>query len=336
MAFLPEGGGILVTERPGRLLLIRDSGRRIVGGTPDSAVVGQGGLLDIVLSPEFADDALVYISFSEEGTGGYGTSVARGRLVFPAGKDPRLENLEIIYRALPRTMSTYHFGSRLAFDEKGYLFITLGERGEMNRAQDPFDPYGSLLRIRPDGSIPTDNPFAKGGDKPGEGAPEIWSIGHRNAQGLTLNPYTGEIWLHEHGPKGGDEVNIAVKGANYGWPEITYGINYNGSIISDRQSGPGYEDPILQWTPSIAPSGMAFYNAEAFPEWRGNLFVGALAGQHLRRIDFRGREVLYQEVLLTGRIGRIRDVRTGPDGSIYLLSDEERGGLYRISPADRN
>lgn len=330
MAFLP-GGKFLVTERGGRLLLIRGSEVTRVSGAPRAAAVGQGGLLDAALSPAYDDDGLVYLSYSERGPGGLGTSVARGRLTGIDGPAPRLESLEVIYRGEPKSSGGRHFGSRLLFSG-GYLFVTLGDRGTMERSQDTRDPYGSLLRLSPDGSIPADNPFAPGGSDPGEGAPEIWSYGHRNAQGIALNPETGEIWLHEHGPKGGDEVNIIRRGANYGWPMVTYGIGYDGGIISSRTHAPGIIDPVVYWTPSIAPSGMAFYRGDAFPGWSGSLFVGALAGRHLRRLELRWNHVAHQEVLLPGLLGRIRDVRSGPDGFIYILTDAESGRLARLEP----
>ena len=333
LAFLPDGGGILVTERPGRLLLVRSGDVTPVRGTPEVAVEGQGGLLDVALSPEFDEDALVYMSFAEAGPGGYGTAVARGRLVLEGAGAPRLDAAEVIFRALPRTGGGRHFGSRLAFSG-GYLFVTLGERGTMDRAQDTHDPYGGVLRLLPNGTVPDDNPFAPGGASAGGGAPELWSYGHRNAQGLTVRPGTEDLWLHEHGPRGGDEINIVRAGANYGWPLVTYGIDYDGTVISSETSAPGIEEPVLYWVPSIAPSGMTFYEGAAFPLWQGDLFVGALAGKHLRRVEFEGNVPVRQEVLLQNRLGRIRDVRTGPDGLLYLLTDESDGGLYRISPAD--
>ena len=329
MAFLP-GGEFLVTERSGRLLLIRGSKVLPVSGIPQTAAVGQGGLLDVALSPTYSEDRLVYLSFSESGSGGYGTSIARARLT-GIGSRPQLESLEVIYRAEPKSPGGRHFGSRLLFNG-GRLFVTLGDRGTMERSQDTHDPYGSLLRLNPDGSIPPDNPFAPGGSNPGEGAPEIWSFGHRNAQGIALHPETGEIWLHEHGPKGGDELNIISRGANYGWPTVTFGIDYSGAFISSRTHAPGITDPIIYWTPSIAPSGMTFYSGEAFPGWYGSIFVGALAGQHLRRLELRWNRVVHQEVLLHRSLGRIRDVRSGPDGFIYLLTDAKSGRLVRLEP----
>jgi glucose/arabinose dehydrogenase len=333
MAFLPNEGGYLVTQRTGTLLLIREGKSVPVSGTPRVAAIGQGGLLDLALSPYFVSDGLVYMSYAEEESGLYGTSVARGRLVIPAaGGKTRLENLTVIYRALPKSNAQVHFGSRLAFDDDGYLYVTLGERGFMDQAQDTSTPYGSVLRLNPDGTIPVNNPFAPGGSSPGAGKPEIWSYGHRNAQGLVANPATGDMWLHEHGPKGGDEVNIIRPGANYGWPIVTYGTNYDGSSISGQVTAPGVENPVVYWVPSIAPSGMAFYQGNSFPGWKTSLFVGALAGQHLRRLELTGGRVTGQEVLLKG-FGRIRDVRTGPDGFVYLLTDAPDGGLFRLSPA---
>lgn len=340
MVFLPghtgEPGGerLLISERPGRLLLLEAGGLREVQGIPNVAAIGQGGLLDIALSPEFASDSMVYLSFAEAGTGGYSTAVARGRLDITSPDRPKLENLTVIYRVLPRSEGGRHFGSRLVFDNDGYLYVTLGERGAMERARDTHDPAGTVLRLNPDGSIPEDNPFAENGIRPGEGAPEIWTTGHRNPQGMVIHPDTGEIWIHEHGPKGGDEINILRRGGDYGWPLLTWGIDYDGSIISYRQSAPGYEDPLLQWTPSIAPSGMAFYSGSAFPEWNGSLFVGALAGQHLRRVEFRRGEVFFEELLIQGTVGRIRDVRSGGDGYIWILTDEDNGALYRLVPVE--
>ncbi len=330
LAFLPAGQ-FLITEKTGTLLLVDDGKKRPIKGVPNVAVVGQGGLLDVVLSPHYERDSFVYLSFAEEKSGLYGVAVARGKLTGLSGPSPSLRGVEIIYRALPKSSGGLHFGSRIAFDEEGYLYITLGERGSMNRAQDPHDPYGSVIRLNPDGSIPPDNPFAS--DK-NRGMPEVWSYGHRNAQGMARHPLSGEIWLHEHGPKGGDEVNIIEKAANYGWPKTTYGINYDGSIISEITSSPGITDPVIYWTPSIAPSGLTFYDGKLFPSWSGNIFVGALAGKHLRRLELRGDKVVHQEVLLKNRVGRIRDVRVGPDGYIYFLTDSKRGMLYRLEPAD--
>ena len=332
LAFLPEGG-LLITERTGNLLLINGKRRDRVSGVPKTAVTGQGGLLDVALSPNFATDSLIYLSFAEAKSDLYGTAVARGRLTGSDSGSPRLTAVEVIYRALPKTKGGVHFGSRLVFDNQGLLYISLGERGTMRRAQNPMDPAGSILRLNPDGSIPPDNPFASGASHSKKGAPAVWSYGVRNPQGMAKHPVTGDIWFHEHGPKGGDEVNIARKGKNYGWPKVTYGINYDGSIISNLTTAPGITPPLIYWVPSIAPSGFTFYTGARFPEWQGNAFVGALAGKHLRRLVLQGDTVVHQEILLKNRIGRIRDVRNGPDGYLYLLTDANSGVLYRLEPA---
>ncbi|OQX29182.1 MAG: hypothetical protein B0D92_05075 [Spirochaeta sp. LUC14_002_19_P3] len=333
LAFLPDGG-MLLTERTGSLLLIKNDKRYRVSGLPKAAVIGQGGLLDVALAPDYSSSSLIYLTFAEEENSLYGTAAARGQLTGTDSSRPKLQNVEIIYRVSPKSAGGLHFGSRLAFDRQGLLYISLGERGTMQRAQNPLDPGGSIVRINPNGSIPPDNPFAPGSSGAGKGAPEVWSYGTRNSQGMAMHPNTGEIWFHEHGPKGGDEVNIARKGANFGWPRTTYGINYNGTIISRQTTAPGITPPIIYWVPSIAPSGLAFYTGSRFKNWQGNAFVGALAGQHLRRLVLQGNTVRHQEVLLKDKIGRIRDVRTGPDGYIYLLTDANKGILYRLEPAD--
>ncbi|MFW6260319.1 MAG: PQQ-dependent sugar dehydrogenase [Spirochaetota bacterium] len=322
--FLP-GGDVLVTERTGSLWLVAGDTVEAVSGAPNVAATGQGGLLDLALDPEFESNRLVYMSFSDRYDSGAGTAVARGRL-----RGSRLTDVEVIFRMNRSSAGGRHFGSRIVFGPDGMLYVTIGDRGDRDRAQDPGDHAGSVLRIRPDGSIPSDNPFA--GDD--AGAPEVYSYGHRNAQGMTVHPQTGEVWLHEHGPQGGDEINVVEGGANYGWPVITYGANYGtGTPIGEGTSKPGMEQPLLHWTPSIAPSGMAFYTGERFPVWQGDLFVGALVARHLRRVELDGQEVVEQEVLLDGVVGRIRDVREGPDGLLYLITDERSGGLYRIEPA---
>ena len=327
VAFLP-GGGMLVTERPGRLLRVdADGSARSVRGLPPVVSVGQGGLMDLALDPGFADNRTLYFSYTEEVEGrGLRTAVARAEL---AGD--RLASVRRIFAMNRASSDGRHFGSRLAFLPDGDLVVTVGDRGERHRAQDPSDHAGSVLRIRPDGSP---SPRTAALAIPGA-APEVFTFGHRNPQGLALHPVTGAIWSHEHGPYGGDEVNILRGGANYGWPVATYGREYpkaGGGRIGVGSEAPGMEPPLLHWTPAIAPSGMAFYTGTEFPRWRGNLFVGSLAGRHLRRIVVRGREVVAQEVLLKDRLGRIRDVRQGPDGRLWLLTDERRGALYRIEP----
>ncbi|MBN1241893.1 MAG: PQQ-dependent sugar dehydrogenase [Spirochaetales bacterium] len=327
LAFLPDGRA-LVTERGGRLLLVDGSSSVPVAGPPKVAAAGQGGLLDVALHPRFSENRLVYLSFAEPGAGGASTAVYRARLEERPGAVPALVEGRVIWRASKKTGAGVHFGSRLAFDAAGYLFVTTGERGDGKRARDPADGQGKVIRLRDDGSVPADNPFAGGsGD-----APAVWSLGHRNAQGLAINPADGLPWLTEHGPKGGDEVNVVLRGADYGWDLTTYGVAYSGAKVGVGATAPGVTDPILHWTPSIAPSGLAFYSGDPFPAWRGNLLAGSLAGQKLVRLVLDGRRVVAEEVLLDGDIGRIRDVRVGPDGLVYLLSDGPAGRLWRLQP----
>ena len=328
VAFLP-GGDMLVTERPGRLLRVgSDGGVRPIGGLPLVAAVGQGGLLDLALDPGFADNRRLYFSYTERprrGSGRFRTAVARAELV-----GDRLVAVRRIFAMNRASLPTDRFGSRLAFLADGDLLVTVGDRGQRERAQDPSDHAGSVLRIRPDGSP---SPRTAALAIPGA-APEVFTFGHRNPQGLAVHPATGAIWIHEHGPRGGDEINVLRGGANYGWPVVTHGREYAGGSIGIGTEAPGMEPPLLHWTPSIAPSGMAFYTGTEFPNWRGDLFVGALIGRHLRRVVLHGRTVVTQEVLLNDRLRRIRDVRQGPDGRLWLLTDVSgpRGGLYRIEP----
>lgn len=327
LAFLPDGR-TLVTERPGRLRLVAADGTldpQPVEGLPPLVAQGQGGLLDVALHPQFAENHWVYLSYTARGEGGLGTETARGRLV-----DHRLENVEIIFRQQPKSESGRHFGSRLLFDRQGYLYITLGDRGEMERAQSLGDAAGKIVRLHDDGRIPADNPFVQR-----IGArPEIYTLGNRNVQGAALHPMTGEIWAHEHGPQGGDEVNIIRAGRNYGWPIATYGVEYGTGVpIGESSRKPGIEQPLHVWIPSIAPSGMAFYDGDRFPRWRGDLFVGALRDQMLVRLCFDGERVIKEERLLQGVLGRIRDVRSGPDGYLYLLTDAHDGIIARLEPA---
>lgn len=327
LAFLPEasGGGILITERPGRLRLYRD-GRlgEAIPGVPEVAAFGQGGLLDVALHPEFADNGWVYLSYAARGEGGYGTRVSRARFNGRA-----LHDLQVIYDMDGKTGSARHFGSRLVFAGDGSLFVSVGERGDPERAQDPGDTAGSILRLNDDGAAPPDNPFAgrAGHD------PRVYAYGVRNPQGLALDPETGALWEQEHGPRGGDEVNRIEAGANYGWPRVTYGIDYSGATISERTSAPGIADPLYYWDPSIAPSGMAFYAGEAFPDWQGDLFVGSLKFRLLVRLELDGNRIVAEERLLEDALGRIREVRVGPDGLVYLLTDESSGSLFRLEPA---
>jgi glucose/arabinose dehydrogenase len=325
MAFLPNGD-LLITERPGRLRLLRDGvlDPAPVAGVPEVYASGQGGLLDVALDPEFAANRLVYLSYAAAGEGGNSTRVARARL-----GDGRLEDLEVIYTAMPLVSSSKHFGSRLAFDPQGHLFITVGERGQDERAQDLSDHNGSVIRLHPDGSVPADNPFVGSNDA----RPEIYSYGHRNPQGMAVHPETGVVWTQEHGPRGGDEVNLVRPGVNYGWPVITHGIDYSGLSVGEGTHKEGMAQPVHYWDPSIAPSGMAFYTGDAFPEWQGDLFIGALRDQLLVRLELDGERVVAEERLLEDAIGRIRDVEVGPDGFLYLLTDERDGALYRLEPA---
>lgn len=325
IAFLPDGD-MLVTERAGRLRLIR--GGKLVGrsiaGVPAVRTGGQGGLMDVALHPDFANNRLVYLSYSKPGPRGATTAVLRGRL-----EADRLADIQEIIEADAWSTRGQHFGSRLAFDAQGYLYITTGDRGDMRRAQDPADHAGATLRLHDDGRVPADNPFVGRA----HARPEIFTYGNRNGQGLAVHPSTGQVWQNEHGPRGGDEVNLLLPGRNYGWPVVTYGINYNGRPISDRTRQAGMEQPVHHWVPSIATSGMAIYDGALFPAWQGDFFVGGLAGQVLVRLRIDGTRVTAEERLLEN-VGRIRDVRAGPDGAIYLLLDASNASLLRLQPAD--
>jgi glucose/arabinose dehydrogenase len=330
MAFLPDGR-LLVTERPGRMRLVAKDGTLSapLAGVPAVVAFGQGGLLDIALSPDFASSRLVYFSFAEpREDGGAATSVARARLAIE-NDGGRLDDVKVIFRQQPSARGGHHFGSRLVFAGDGNLFVTLGERGQRDKAQDLATHYGKVVRIRPDGSVPADNPFV---GKAGA-LPETWSYGHRNVQGAALHPASGKLWTVEHGARGGDEVNIPLPGRNHGWPVITYGRDYTGERIGEGTAKPGMEQPVYYWDPSIAPSGLAFYTGDLLPEWKGNLLVGALAGAALHRLVLDGESVVGEEVLLAGLGERIRDVRSGPDGAVWLLTDSPRGRVLRIEPA---
>ena len=326
MAFLPDGT-MLITERDGTLRLVKD-GRLVdepVSGAPEVHARGQGGLLDVELHPNFEENGLIYLSYSKPGSGGSNTAIMRA--VFDADAHA-LTDQEDIYVGQPFTNSRHHYGSRIAFDPDGYLFFSIGDRGDMNSAQDISNSHGNLFRIHDDGSIPSDNPFV--GE---DGLDEIYAYGLRNIQGMAVHPETGIIWTNLHGPRGGDELNVHDKpGANYGWPEITYGVNYNGSIITEHTEMEGMEQPVMHWTPSIAPSGMDFVSSDKYPGWEGNIFNGALAFQLLSRIVVDGDQYIHEERLLEG-IGRIRDVRQGPDGYLYF-SNESNGTINRILPAN--
>lgn len=324
LAFLPDGRA-LVTEREGRLRIIGKDWRldpRPVEGLPEIVASGQGGLLDVVLHPQYEKNGWIYWSYNAPGAGGWGTAMARGKL-----QGGRMTDVQVLFSMEPKTRAGHHFGGRIVFDHKGFVYLTLGDRGDMPRAQRMDDHAGSVIRLHDDGRVPADNPFVmQAGAKP-----EKFTLGNRNMQGAALNPRTGELWTHEHGPQGGDEINVMRAGRNYGWPVISYGVNYGiGTKIGEGTSKPGMEQPLLVWTPSIAPSGMAFYNGEAFPNWSGNLFVGALRDEMLVRLELEGDKVVRQERLIKGVIGRIRDVRVGPDGLIYLLTDEREGVVVRL------
>jgi glucose/arabinose dehydrogenase len=328
LAFLPDGR-LLVTERPGRLRLISKQGELApaISGVPDVYASGQGGLLDVALAPDFANSQLIYLSYAEpRGGGKNGTSVARARLVATDGGG-RLEGVQVIFRQEPAYASSHHFGSRLVFMPDGSLFITAGERfSQREEAQNPGNHIGKLMRLSPDGTAYAGNP-----KRPGW-RPEVWSIGHRNVQAAALNPASGKLWTIEHGARGGDEVNIPEAGKNYGWPVISYGRNYDGSKIGVGTHNAGMEQPVYYWDPSIAPSGAVFYTGALFPDWHGNLFVGALAGQALHRLVLDGDKVVGEEILLADLGARIRDVRQGGDGALWLLTDETQGRVLRVVP----
>ena len=326
LAFLPDGR-MLVTERPGRLRIVADGWLvpEPVAGVPEVWDDGQGGLLDVALHPGFAESGLIYLSYaSPDDDNDAATAVARGRLV-----GARLEDVEEIYVALPRDDGGRHFGSRLLFAD-GYLFVTAGERGEPDRAQDVGDPAGSVIRLLDDGRVPEDNPFVGTADA----RPELYSIGHRNPQGMAREAATGRIYAIEHGPKGGDELNLIEPGVNYGWPVITYGKSYMGFKIGEGTHKEGMAQPVHYWVPSISPSGLMIYDADRFPAWQGSFFAGALSGELLVRLEVADGKAVVEERMLEDLEERIRDVRQGPDGLIYLLTDHPDGMLLRLEPAD--
>lgn len=326
LEILPDGS-MLVTERPGRLRLVGKDGRLSapLAGVPEVVARGQGGLLDVALDPRFAENRLVYVSYSEGGPGGTaGTAVARGRLGNRA-----LEDVRVIYRQEPKVEGVNHFGSRLVFSRDGMLFITQGERFDYSeQAQDLTSLLGKIVRIRPDGSVPGDNPFR---DRRGA-RPEIWSYGHRNVQSAAVDG-AGQLWIVEHGARGGDELNRVEAGKNYGWPEIAYGVHYSGARIGTGTAKAGMEQPVYYWDPVIAPSGMTFYTSDAFPGWKGSVLIGSLKPGGLVRLTLQNGRVAREERYLADLDERIRDVRQAPDGSLYLLTDSARGRILRVSPA---
>ena len=329
LAFLPEGR-LLVTEKPGRMRIVSRDGQLSppLQGVPKVFAVSQGGLLDVVLDRQFAQNGTIYFCYAEPDEGGGRTSMARARLVAEA--QPRLDEVQVIFRQQGPLSRGNHWGCRIVQMPDGNLFLTTGDHfTHRDEAQNLRNHLGKIIRIRPDGSAPPDNPFV---NRPGA-LPEIWSYGHRNSQGAAINPASGKFWMHEHGPRGGDEVNIPEAGKNYGWPVITYGVDYSGAKIGVGTHKEGMEQPVHYWDPSIAPSGMAFYTGELFPGWKGNLFVGALAGQLLVRLELDGDKVVKEERLLRGLSERIRDVRSGPDGALWLLTDNPNGRILRVVPA---
>lgn len=336
LAFLPDRKGMLVTERPGNLRLVTADGKLSapLNGVPTVWAKGQGGLLDVALSPDFKQDRTVYLSYAEGGgeDNKAGTAVGRGRL---SDDMTALKDFHVILRQEPKLSVGYHFGSRLVFDRDGYLFVTLGENNDRPTAQDLDKLQGKVVRIYPDGTVPKDNPFVGQANV----RPEIWSYGQRNPQGAALNPWNGTLWENEHGPRGGDEINIIERGKNYGWPLATHGINYSGQPIPEARGDTveGTVAPNHVWEKSPGLSGMAFYDADRFKAWQRNVFIGALVSQELIRLEFDGDKVVHEERLLGELKKRIRDVRQGPDGYLYVLTDEENGGVYKVGlklPAD--
>ena len=327
LAFLPDGR-MLVTERPGRMRIVAADGQlgEPLQGLPKVEVGGQGGLLDVAIDPKFADNGLVYWSYSEadpQGGRGNSTAVARARL-----DGNRLADARVIFRQAPKFASGAHFGSRLVFARDGRLFVTLGDRfSRRDDAQLLGNHHGKIVRIEADGQVPADNPFVG----QASALPEIWSYGHRNVQGAALHPVTGELWADEHGPQGGDELNVVERGKNYGWPVITYGAEYgSGATIGEGTAKAGMEPPLTHWVPSIATSGLAFLTSERYPGWKGNAFVGALKAKALVRLELDGRKVVREERLLQDLGERIRDVRQGPDGWLYVLTDSANGRILRL------
>jgi glucose/arabinose dehydrogenase len=326
--FLPDNR-MLVTERPGRMRIVGSDGSLSapLQGLPRIAVQGQGGLLDVTLSPDFANDGQVYFSFAEPGDGGAGTAVARGRLT-PSS----LENVQVIWRQQPKVDGGNHFGSRIVFRGDGTLFITLGDRfTHRPKVQDLGTTIGKIVRINADGSVPRDNPFV---ERAGA-RPEIWSYGHRSVQAAALHPQTGELWTIEHGARGGDELNNPRAGRNYGWPVITYGVDYSGEKIGEGTAKPGMEQPVYYWDPVIAPSGAVFYTGQAFSAWQGDLFVGSLNPGGLVRLDLENGSVRQETRYLGELRARIRDVQQGSDGFLYVLTDESRGRILKLAPGKR-
>ena len=329
MAFLPDGR-MLITERAGRLRLVTKSFQlhpTPIAGLPKIKAAGQGGLFDVAIHPDYAANGWIYWAYNEPGAGGWGTALARGKL-----QGTQMTSVEVLFSMRPKSRKNQHFGGRIVFDTGGFVYLTLGDRGDRDRAQKMDDHAGSVIRLHEDGRVPEDNPFVRL-----KGAlPEKWTLGNRNIQGAALHPQTGKLWTHEHGPQGGDEVNLMSAGKNYGWPVVTHGANYGlGTKIGEGQTKAGMAQALKIWVPSIAPSGMAFVNSQEFPEWSGNLLVGSLRAQTLVRLELDGDAVVGEERLLVGQIGRIRDVRVAEDGLIYLLTDAPNGALFQLARTRR-
>ena len=324
IAFLPDGSA-LITERSGGLIHMQADGTlsEPITGLPDAVVAGQGGILGLAVHPDFTQTNEVYVCLSVAGEGGHSSEVHKGELV-----DGKLTNVSRVFQALPKVDTNFHFGCRVTFDKQGDVFVSLGDRGSYKeQAQETDAHFGKVVRITQDGKAVADNPFIDGP------APEIYTYGHRNVQGMTMHPETGAIWTHEHGPKGGDEINILSKGDNYGWPTITYGVNYNDTIITDKTEMAGMRQPLIYWDPSIAPSGMTFYSGDAFPDWKGDLFIGSLKFRYLKHLEMDGDTVVAQNNLLEDLDYRIRDVVQGPDGNLYVITDAPDGKVLKIHPS---
>ena len=326
MDFL-SGNEALVTEKPGRMQKVNlETGEKTeIQNLPEVHAVGQGGLLDVMVHPDFKQNQKIFLTFSSplNASGDATTTLISARL-----EGQQLLDQKILFQADPALPGGHHFGSRVRMAQDGMLFISVGERGRMKEAQDPQNHLGTVIRLQENGKVPQDNPFLNNR----KGRAEIFSFGHRNPQGMALHPKTGKIWVHEHGPQGGDEINILKAGANYGWPKTTFGEQYGGGKVGIGPKSPGIEEPLLHWTPSIAPSGMDFYQGDIFPNWNGDLLVGSLKFRMLVRVDLEGSLVQGQEVVFQDRIGRVRDVRVSPDGKVYLVNDEYRGGIFRLDP----
>jgi glucose/arabinose dehydrogenase len=331
LAFLPDGR-MLVTERPGRLRIITRAGQLSApfAGVPEVYAQSQAGLMDVILGRDFATSHTVFFCYAERAEGGGGRIAVAGARLEDNGRVPRLVAVKIIFRQQGPASRGLNIGCRMVQAEDGNLFVTLGDHFSAAEMAQTLDNHiGKIIRIRPDGSVPPDNPFV---GKPGA-LPEIWAYGLRNAEGLAFNPTNGALWEQEHGPKGGDEINIIEKGKNYGWPKVSYGVNYNGTPVgAGKAQMPGVQDPVWHWTPSIAPSGMAFYTADLFPGWKGSLINGALKFELLSRLTLKGDTAVKEERLLQGLRERIRDVRQGPDGALYLLTDNSAGRILRVAP----